>query len=1339
MRKLKSIILLLLVATSFAHGQLFTQNYKKLTTEEGLSSNETIDIIQDDNGFIWIGTTNGLNKYDGYKFTVYKTKLNDSTSLPNNTIVSLAQDKKGYIWLATDGGGIAQFNPGTETFKQYTSNLNNTSKATNFYYYKVFVDTKGRIWATHNKGLDLYNPEMDKFENVLNTFSYRQTSFGISTLVEDKNHDLWLATNNLGIIQLDSETFRIKKNIKYNPNNTNSIGSNFVNDLIIDPDGMLWAVHGGAKKNALYKINPVTHKITYYDFTKQGHNDEFYGMLQDAQHNIWMIIENGIKKFDKKTGLLYDLPKNNILQSESILTLLTDDTKSVWISTGNGVLYYPSKKNPFNFTPNIYQDNSYLTKSVDAIYIARDKTIWYGNTLLGLRKIHPKTGKTAYLPELNQFTKELSTTEGITDIIEDKDKNIWITHYYGVVRYNPATNTFKNFKGKFINNYIIGQYNKLYQDSKGLIWAGTYDGWLFVINPETETFEKAFWHYTTDKHKNLKPLPDESINTIYEDESGQLYVGFHLKGLYRLDTKTDKFIKITYQTKTPDTNANHVTSVYRAKDILWIGTANGLFRKDLKTNTTKYYSVQEGLLDNYISAILNDNQGNLWISSNNGISKFNPATNKFTNYESKDGLRQSGFREGSAFKDKTTGILYFGGARGFNSFNPDEIKENTTVPTIAITNFKKHNAEGEFKTIPGINHKSKLELPYNQRDFTIEIAALDYTNSTKNKYAYWLEGYNKNWIDIGKQREITFTNLSPGTYTLKLKGSNNDGIWNKKGRSLQITVLPPWWASWWAISMYALAFIALLNGTYRYRLAQLETVRLKELDEAKRTMYTNITHEFRTPLTVISGINKELKEKVDKKYAKEFDLIDRSSENMLNLVNQLLELRKLEIGKAELNYVQDDVIAYVKYIVESFKVYAQMKNITLYFVCIAEKLVMDYDPEKLLIILSNLLSNAIKYSDKGTDIYFQLDEIGHEIQLRVIDSGPGIAEEELPHIFQRFYKVKQKEDDNVDGVGIGLAVTKELVTLLKGTITVTSRLQKGTIFILTLPITNKAAIAKVHKPEIVKNRLPIEEPEAIETVINFNDEPLEENRLLVIEDNHDIIKYLKVCLAGQWEFKIAKDGEKGIEMALDYIPDVILCDLMMPKLNGYEVLKILKNDTRTSHIPIVILTAKADDDSRLEAYRKGADSFLLKPFNKEELLIILNKLAQQRHMLQERFKIQGSLRFAEGIEIHKEDTFITKLEQLVLQEDSESMYSIANLCADLGMSRTQLHHKIKALTGKSTSIFVRSLRLQKGKYLLENTSKSISEVAYEVGFNHPSYFSKSFTEEFGLSPSSLRK
>jgi signal transduction histidine kinase/ligand-binding sensor domain-containing protein/CheY-like chemotaxis protein/AraC-like DNA-binding protein len=1328
-----------------SYGQQFTSNYKILDKRHGLSQVTVTSIIQDRNGFIWVGTQGGLNRFDGNEFKVFQSNPTDSTSLSNNYVTSMTEDSDGNIWVATFAGGVCKYDPRTEKFKRYIRQEKDTTKISSNVITVIHTDDENRVWIGHTSGIDLYNPEKDAFEPVL--ISEKINSMIVDDLVSDENNNIWIGTRS-DVIVLNAETKQTEKIFKHDPNDKNTISGNWIRQISVDNNGLIWIMTLGYYMNS---INPKTNEVKHYfnnpSENKPENNPHTRYIYHSKSGEIWLATEfYGLVKFDPETETI-KLPTNQPVKETNTsafqgLTIFEDSTGSFWMGTyETGLIHYNINANPFNYRRNLFSDpNDPRTDSFTVVFEDKDGFLWLSTNKKGLSRLDRQTNTVETFPEIPKYLKINESDLRVQNITQDKNGYLWIgTRGNGFIRLDPKTREFKVYENRINQNNQTGRnaFHIIYEDHEGKLWIAAL-GILTVFNPETENFK--IYRYNPD---NDKSLPGPVVSAIFEDDEHNIWLGFYSDGIYYLDRETETFHQVEYEPNDVfDPDAKIVTCFfYENNEIVWIGTTGGLFKYNKNTKASEQYTNRNGLPSNTIYLILKDEKGNLWLSTNDGISKFNPEKGSFSNYQPEDGLKQAEFNIFSGCISKTNGLMYFGGPIGLNFFDPMKIKDNPNIPPVAIAEFKKYNTKGDFVEIPGVNYADLIELTYKERDFSVELASLDYNNPSKNQYAYRLEGYNKNWVEIGNKREISFTNLSPGNYTLKVKGSNNDGVWNEQGKSLQINILPPWWGTWWAYSLYALAFLGLLYTLYRYRVNQIETDRLKELDEAKRKMYTNITHEFRTPLTVISGINKELQEQTDERFKEQLDLIEYSSRNMLYLVNQLLEVRKLESGKMSLYLIQDDIISFLKYIVSSFETYGKTKNISVHFVSITNTLIMDYDADKLLMIMSNLLSNAVKYSNAGDDIYLQVDEIDNTLQIRVVDSGRGIPEKELPRIFDRFYKIENYDDDNIDGVGIGLAVTKELVELIGGEITVSSKINKGSIFTLTLPIHNKAPLANTTDKENIRSKIvtmaAVGDAEIVEKPIITPSENV--LNLLVIEDNKNIVAYLSSFLKNEWNLDFAGDGRKGIDKAIEHVPDIILCDLMMPNANGYEVLEALKNDSSTSHIPIVILTAKADDESRLKAYKKGADAFLLKPFNKEELLIILEKLVKQRRLLQERYKSQVSLKFAEGKEIKKEDDFIQKIENIILTEKPESNYSISNLCDDLGMSRTQLHNKIKALTGRSTSIFVRSLRLQKGKYLLEHSDKTISEIAYEVGFNNPSYFTKSFTEEFGLPPSSLRK
>ena len=651
-----------------------------------------------------------------------------------------------------------------------------------------------------------------------------------------------------------------------------------------------------------------------------------------------------------------------------------------------------------------------------------------------------------------------------------------------------------------------------------------------------------------------------------------------------------------------------------------------------------------------------------------------------------------------------------------------------------------------------------ITLAHDQNDITLEYTGIYLHNSHKIQYQYFMEGVHEDWINVGTERIARFNNLNPGNYTFKVKSANADGVWNEKPLIVKIKILAPWWWTWWMKLIYGLVTIASLYGFYVFqlskKLAEKETVRLQELDDVKTKMYTNITHEFRTPLSVIQGLAEQIEGNASTKEA-----IQRNSFNLLNLVNQMLDLSKLEAGNLPLRMIQGDIITYLSYLTESFQSYAESKNIRLHFLPKIKEFYMDYDPDKLMKIMANLLSNAIKFTPEGGDVYVQvelpqknlttiikpLEELTNKgkIVISVKDTGIGIPKDELPNIFDQFYQVEDTNVRKYEGTGIGLAFARELVKILKGTIEVESELGKGTIFRVIMPIAQQAPFSIKDATEELMKAVTLKQNHTEKLADNFT--PSTEIPLaLIVEDNQDVKKYLRGCLLKEYQLAFAEDGQQGVDKALQLIPDIIISDVMMPEKDGYELCEILKKDIRTSHIPIVLLTAKADIDSKIFGLQKGADAYLAKPFNRAELLVRLAQLIQLRNGLQERFgaalppkEATDAKRAADQFKI--ETAFIQQTKKIILTHAREEHFDAAKLCQILGMSNSQFYRKLKAVVGKSPALYIRSIRLQKANELLHTTNKTISEIAFEVGFKEATYFSSCFSKEFGMSPRRARK
>ncbi len=699
-----------------------------------------------------------------------------------------------------------------------------------------------------------------------------------------------------------------------------------------------------------------------------------------------------------------------------------------------------------------------------------------------------------------------------------------------------------------------------------------------------------------------------------------------------------------------------------------------------------------------------------------------------------------------------SGELYLGGISGFTVFHPDSLQEANQRPRMVLTNFRLFNQTVPMKgsrrdtlawgspLSQSITFTESITLKHWQNYFSLEFSALDFTAPATNRYRYQLEGYREEWVYTDADRRfVTYTNLSPGTYTFRVQGATRNGPWSDEAATLQIHILSPWWKTVWAYLIYALAAFLVIRTIYLFhlkrQLAQAETDRLKELDAAKSHLFANVTHEFRTPLTVILGMTQQIKAQPKGWLHEGLDAIQRNGQQLLRLVNQMLDLSRLEVGNLPIEYQQGEVMSFLAYLVQSFQSFAESKEIELQFEKKVDTLEMDVAPDMLSKIIQNLVSNALKFTPPGGSVKVVAEKHNQQLIIQVSDTGMGIAAETLPHIFDRFFQADPGNNlgntRQEEGMGIGLALVKELTEALEGTIQVMSIPNSRTVFTLNLPIKNKAP----------KASLPLFEPLAPvakeghprpTTVLNAV-APL----VLIIEDNLDVSNYIASCLQYRYRLDTALNGRIGIEKALEKIPDLIICDVMMPEVNDYEVCHTLKNDERTSHIPIVMLTAKADDQSRLEGLQRGADAYLIKPFNREEINIRLAKLHELRQKLQARFA-HFPAATSKTTPVDSEDAFLQKLRTLVLNHLSDEIFGIPEVCKALNISRSQLHRKLTALTGRSTSRVIRSIRLQKAKELLLQSSLNISEIAYQTGFKTHSHFTTVFTEAFGQSPTELR-
>lgn len=1074
---------------------------------------------------------------------------------------------------------------------------------------------------------------------------------------------------------------------------TNTGWMYYLNDIVPDGQGGIWlsAAHSGLHHLPASQIkNPRPVKIDqfFYPFDRNYTGPHLHDLMVDQNQNVWVSTnENTIYKLRARSGKLqYIEPPENEDKDGTLTGLLFADNKSnIWITTSNAKSI-----------------SCYDTKAKEFIPLPFEK----GRILVGN--------------------------------MEDDKGNIWFSSSDGqVAMYNP--------KQQKINYHRIAQSGHArphFQHKNGQIWVSDMQSNISLFDPKT---------------KELQPIPTYSdtsqlgrwdgVSVMYPTDSA-IWAGYIAGGLGKLTSKKlngrDTLLFSEYLT---DYGVFSIVKDFR--DRTWIGTFfKGLLLFDEEEGIIKRFSTKNGLLNNTVFKVFTDNQQRLWIQTNKGLQALDLTSDTLTSMRFIEKLTDVGVNAGTARAED--GQFYVSGGKGIYYFNLDSIVVDTLAPSMVLTDFLIDNQSVELgdKSVlsSAITYTQSIRLPYNQNTLAISYVGIHYDNPQEHQYAYRLLGLNDQWQAVGTERTARFNKLAPGQYTFEVKAANMDGVWTDKPAQLEIIIMAPWFWNGWSKLIYLLAGMGLLFYAYQFQLnrqlAEAEAQRLTELDTVKTQLYTNITHEFRTPLTVISGMAEEVLDNPQKWFREGLEMIKRNSSHLLQLVNQLLDLSKLESGSLKANMVQGDVVSYLKYLVESFQSFARSKEIQLSVMSRVVDLSMDFDPIKTQSICSNLLSNAIKFTPNGGVIQVEIDEMPSQktqsyCQIRISDSGPGIPENVLPYIFDRFYQVDNSATRQAEGTGIGLALTKELVEILQGEIEVDSKIDVGTTFIVKLPISRTAEAASAPA------RLdPVSTDGSLSTSLLSDTAPLpdqEQPSILLIEDNADVLQYLSSCLADHYQLSIALNGEEGIEKAIDSIPDIIISDVMMPKKDGFEVLQTLKNDERTSHIPIVMLTAKADIQSRIEGLEYGADAYLAKPFHKTELLVRLRKLIELRKVLQLRYQHLTSNSTTINNMIMKEDAFLLKVRRSVESNISDENFGISQLCDVLAISRTQLHRKLKAVTGKPTSHVVRSIRLKKAKTLLQNSELNVSEVGYEVGYANSSHFAQDFRREFGQAPSKFKK
>jgi signal transduction histidine kinase/ligand-binding sensor domain-containing protein/DNA-binding response OmpR family regulator len=1290
--------------------------FQKYTVDDGLAYDHAVFFLQDKRGYLWIGTDQGLSRFDGIEFKNFFHDPGDSLSLSQNQVKRIKEDEEGYLWVLTTNG-LSRYDPRSETFKNYDGKIRNKTSLQDYQFRSIHLDIESdALWlGTLNKGLIRFDLASGKLQTyyLAKRSPYWRSANTINWIQQDKanSNRLWLATQK-GLYSFDKEKRSFEHHTLEGVPAAKTIA---ISKLLMEEPGELWC--------ATWNLGLLHYKFEE-NISKQyrdlpGMKDQnlvVRCLLNYNDREILMgTLKHGLLLFDREKKSIRRLTEkgaNRGLEKSHILNLYKDQSGGIWIATGNNGIYVLNPRyNQFNklSIPNEYAGSAEDKLSIfDAEYLPETEQIistYHKNGSGGLI-VFDKNMSYSHL--MSYPSRKSSENLRMSFIFRDNSGNIWTTAQGRLLRFDLEEHRFQSMYEKHFEVLIRrpNDLKKMIIDQKGHIWLATEYSGIIEIVPEADTV----YQYLELHGKDTKFYTFD----IVEDKSGKIWLATNF-GLFLIDQK-EKTIQhpLIHEGRKPEKRV--VVDLFSDENgNIWYATeAYGAHIIDIDSlKVVKVMDRSNGLPSDMVRDILKDESGNYWIATTGGLACLDASSGNIRTFSQVDGLQPFRCEKIDLFSNGTLLI--------FNDDIPtychiDDLQIDTSSVPIVFQSILANNKKLDLT--PTLNFRDEVELNHEQNAISIQFAALSFTKPQQQRYAYRLKGLNEEWqYAEGANRVATYANLSPGTYQFQLKATNADGIWNNKHSQFTVTLSPPWWNTYWAYIVYTFGSIVFLYAIYRFRLrkrlVEEEARHLREMDAFKTRFYTNITHEFRTPITVIQGMAKQLSGN-----SKAQNLIIRNSQQLLMLVNQMLDLSRLEEGKLPLNTEHGDIVAFLNYLTESMQSLAAKKEIQLVFYSEENSLKMAFDADKIQQVVQNLLANAVKFTPEKGKVILHLRREKEMVKLSVQDTGKGIHPEDLPHVFKRFYQSPDgKSDHKNSSTGVGLALVKELVELMNGRVEVESRLGEGSRFTVRLPIEKSEEAMP-----------PLEENKQISGI------PTSDMVVLIIEDNTDVVIYLQEYLKDDYKVQTATNGQEGIEKAFSLVPDIILCDVMMPLKDGYEVAEILKSDQRTSHIPIIMLTAKAAKEDRIKGLNTGVDAYLVKPFEHKELEVRLRQLLQLRKKLQRRY--------ANGLPEtqmpSQDDLFLRKIYDFIQQEISNEQLSVHDISRHMHLSRMQVHRKLKALTGQSTTQLMQSLRMKRAKQLLEETDMPISEVAYSVGYADPNYFSRQFVSCFSVPPSEIR-
>ncbi|GAA4270770.1 two-component regulator propeller domain-containing protein [Aquimarina gracilis] len=1323
--------------------------FDHISVQDGLSQGSVLSIHQDRLGFMWLGTRDGLNRYDGYNFKVFKNQLGDSTSISGNIIRDIKEDAFGNVWVANEKG-LSKYNADQEQFYNYPLNsLGNK----NLIIDVIFISKEQKIWVGGNFGIFLFNPENGEYgPDLMREYdNYPSKKYSVNSIQQKANGNLLIGTSKKGVFVLDftRNTLRSFNNYKVSQKPIRRIQS------IVVRNTEVWA---GTYGNGLYRFDQNGNTISHYhtEATNPDHRiaDDHIRALQLDGKDLWIGTFKGLnvlKNLKQITTINYQKGNPKGLPHNSVRSLFKDRKGSIWVGTYfGGASIYDIHNQRFKHYYNISGDNTSLSYDVvGAFETDTAGTIFIGTERGGLNIYDPKTN------EHTKLADSLLSKSIIKSLYRDQENTLWVSvfkqglHYFDseqkilVPVYTTQSPLFNDLKNAIINCII--------PDNHGNLWIGTDEKGLQKFDYKTKKFQE----YLNREKLNfsIKGDPIKSI-ALKEDH---LYLATKGSGIIHFDPKLGTIEQIT-RFKEDDIISevrefNHIS--LDRNGIFWLATnGKGILTYDPVSKQSKRWHIESGLSSNIALGTLHgENSKNTWIITTDMIAEVSfDQEDILKSYSYTSGFPLEEINEG-AFLKTNFGMFLIGGSNGYVKFSPEDLSLNTFSPQPILTTLNlfnkqvKPNDENKILT-KDISKTSEITLDHFQSVFSIEFASLNYTSLENNQYAYMLKGFDKDWIYEKNRREATYTNLPDGTYTFLVKSANNDNIWNENPTSLQISILPPPWRTWWAyiiyLSLIGLAFYVIRYNAIKstqlkndFRIEQLEKEKWKEIHDLKLKYFIDVSHEFRTPLTLILG---PLEEMISSKSQEgwlrsRIKIMYFNAKRLSLLINQILEIREIETGHSKLKKEPTYIDSMLQDIVDSFKGIADKNQIALSLKqhSISEKPVLA-DKDKLQKIFFNLLSNAFKFTPEGGKIKVEItsNENEDEIQyfFRVSDTGIGISPDKLTRVFDRFYKGSKTQL----GAGIGLSLTKSLIDIMNGTIDVTSTEGKGTSFILNIPF--KVANVSLEKEENKFTKpIPLEYQNTKLVRKKTTKEELTKETILLVEDNEELLNYLQEQLRDDYIIFTAKNGIQGLKKVKKIAPDIVISDVMMPKMDGLELCHHIKKTKELCHIPVLLLTAKDSQIHKIEGLEHGADDYIGKPFNFTELKTRIKNIISNRNLIQQKFRDNDILPKLQKIKINSYDEKLMKnILKTIGEQFDKPNFTVDYLSSEVGLSRVHLTRKLKALAGVTPAEYIKNFRMKQAIEMLKNGSFKIADIAYAVGYQDVQYFSKTFKAKYGSSP-----